>query len=181
MIAPKPGSTFRDLPILTPKEWKKIWENELKDGLRQDNCPLCGQDTKERLRPLNWKHVRFLAVIRQEQRGDRSKYIHIGVIHREENKLGGEGERSGDYAKLRHLGLVEFDDVGFWRMTRLGNAWLDGKLMVPRKVALAEWKRGDDKLLGFSGPWVAPADVVGKMFDINRLREETGPGLRRVK
>ena len=39
---------------------------------------------------------------------------------------------SGDYAKLRHWGLVEQASYGRWRVTALGRQWLQGRAEVPR-------------------------------------------------
>jgi hypothetical protein len=47
---------------------------------------------------------------------------------------------NGDYAKLRHWGLVEQVEYGRWRLTPLGAEWLRGRAEV-RRTAITYNKR----------------------------------------
>jgi hypothetical protein len=141
---------------------------------RNRRCPTCIQTTEDRLRGLTGKEIQALATIAMQVRTSIDGFVHIRDVHRAEI---GDGEMGGDYAKLRYWQLIREDEGrrGVWTVTRLGLAFLDGEVKLPKYVALAEY-RETGKVLGYAYPLVSVMDVLPEKFDLDKLRDNSRPG-----
>lgn len=83
-----------------------------KQGVR---CPCCGKVNK--LRPGSISKPMLVALVK--------------MLFKIES-VDGLRDRNGDYAKLRHWGLVRQIGRGLWRLTSRGRAFLRGEVEVPK-------------------------------------------------
>lgn len=135
------------LPLSEPKGFKRLRfvrlaaikreiGRALSDGY-WTRCPLTGKAIRIYRHGLHASQVGTLRRLRS--RSDRLKqtYIPLEVF---------SGYRDGNLAKMVHWGLVKPLDKsaafegekvdGMWRITQRGRDWLDGKIRVPRQVAV---------------------------------------------
>lgn len=125
-------------------------------------CPCCNQHVQVYRR--NMYGTLAKALIACYLAGGTSQYVHS-------NKLG-IVLRGGEMGKLGYFGLVDEEKAerpdggrtGYWRCTQRGVDWLFGRITIP-KVA---WVY-DGRVLGYDGPPVTVADVLGEPFDLREL------------
>ncbi len=148
-------------------------EQEFRDRLEDGvDCALCGRHAKIYAKPLYAAMGRaLLHVYRYFQRPDAEEWVHMGQL------LGTKPEAhsyaGGDPSKLVLWGLLEARPgerpdgshrVGFYRLTQLGRDFVEGRVMVHRRV-----RTYAGKVLGFAGPQVTLSDVLGEAFSLTEL------------
>lgn len=105
-------------------------------------CPLTGKMIRIWRHGLHQSQVNTLRRLRDRSDRLRQTYIPLEVF---------SGHRDGNLAKMVHWQLVEplkpataleGEKInGMWRITQRGRDWLDGKIRVPRQVAILLGKR----------------------------------------
>jgi len=113
-----------DIPLGVVRAWV---EENLAGGCE---CPACGQRAK--IYPRSLYASLALVMIRAYQTAGRDEFHQPTTVR----------TTGGDYAKLRWWKLVEDlherrEDggrAGWWRVTALGEAWVLGRVGVPRTV-----------------------------------------------
>jgi len=116
-------------------------------------CPLTGKAIRIYRHGLHQSQVNTLRRLRNRSDKLRQTYLPLEVF---------TAARDGNLAKMVHWGLVEplqksaayeGEQVGgMWRITPRGRDWLDGKIRVPRQVAI---------LLGKCIGYVNALDLIG--------------------
>jgi len=132
------------------------------DSKKKMQCPCCGKSVSpHRKRALNDKMAEFLVLLVRRFRATKGQWVHTDTID----------SRGGDYAKLRHWGLIENkpnDDPsksssGFWRPTQKGIDFVDRKISVPSHIHLAAKSHAplmpEGLVLGFTDSRVYIDDV----------------------
>jgi len=122
---------FEDDGTATLGEAKQWLRDRWEEGA---DCPCCGQFAKLYKRPLTSSMAAALLLMARHQGRDffhvpdwLAKWTSTAVI------------RGGDWAKLRHWGLIEADPegrAGYYRITERGRDFLYAGLSVPRHVYL---------------------------------------------
>lgn len=116
----------------------RAWlRSRIRDGER---CPCCRQMAKIYKRKLYAAPARALVML--FRRAGREP-AHITTLDR---SLAGNG---GDISKLRYWGLVEEEPAyrpdggraGWWRVTDLGQQWIEGEITVPQFVGVYDTSR----------------------------------------
>lgn len=118
-------------------------------------CPACGQFAKDYERPLNSLQASALITCYRAAGDD---WFHAPSL---------VGRAGGEFAKLRHWGLIEGGDghAGRWRITPKGIDFLFRRIRVPQR---ARYYAGE--FLGLVGAenWTID-DALGKKFDYAEL------------
>jgi hypothetical protein len=128
-------------------------------------CPLCTQFTKIYRRKVNAAMARALILMWREGDLGRRLYVHVPSI---------DPTRGGDVAKMAFWGLIEEERAvradggraGFWRVTRRGEDWIQGKVTIPKYARVY-----DNRLLSISGPATSINDALGDFFRLDDLME----------
>jgi hypothetical protein len=143
---------------------RENWEK----GLR---CPCCGQWVQRYAYSLHSGMARVLILVYHADKinlmegGDG--WIHV------ENYLVDVGVKiKGVHGKLRHWGLLEQKpnddpkkhDSGIWRITDKGRQFVEGTILVPKKVLMY-----NERFLGFDGEDISIRQALGKRFDYTEL------------
>lgn len=127
-------------------------------------CPCCTQDVKLHPHRLGGALASLLIKMYWKNRNTGKDWIHIQSEFNPSN---------GDYAKLRHWGLIEDrGDIpvpekkqsGFWRITALGKLFVEGKASVHSHAKLF-----DSQCHGFQGELVYIQECLGKGFNYQEL------------
>ena len=139
---------------------------EGKDFLKENwekgtTCPCCTQNVK--LYKVKLKASMVLVLIDFYKMRDKN-WIHPIKELRTIN---------GDYAKLRHWGFLEKNTdnsnpntkaSGLWRITKQGEAFIEGTFWVAEKVRLF-----NNKFYGFEGKGVGIKETLGNKFNYKEL------------
>jgi hypothetical protein len=135
----------------------------LDDGV---TCPCCGRYCRKYKRTMYGSQGRELIRLYWLQRkcGDPYRYFsrHIAV----------PWANNGDLCYLRHWGLLELEpnedpskkDSGNYRITSAGNAFVEGKLLVPK--ALFQY---NEEVTAWADERTSIREVLGKKFDYDEL------------
>lgn len=138
-------------------------------------CPVCDRRARVRARKLNagmaWMLVKLYSYTKKEEPIDG--WIHVTKVflaHRH-NAIAKE------YPKLEYWGLVERghnDDEtkrgsGFWRLTKRGIEFVQGKTRLPWRAFVAE-PGFDNRVLGFDDKKTTSIkEALGDKFDYDEL------------
>lgn len=128
------------------------------------DCPVCEQFAKVYKRQINSTQAAALVVIHREVGRD---WAHLPTL-----RMHLAPNHSNEEPKLRHWGLLEPWDgrrqdggrSGLWRLTDEGEAFVLGRLLVPRFAHVF-----DGRCLGLSGDPVSIKDALGSKFDYREL------------
>ena len=127
-------------------------------------CPLCDQRMQRYKRSINKKMVETLFKLYKKNLLEDGRWVPVQEIYTKGS--------SGDYAKLRHWGLIEAMDkrsayknsVGYWRITALGKLFAEGNVKVAKFAVLY-----DNQCVGFEGDQVNVAQCHGENFSYPAL------------
>jgi hypothetical protein len=147
--------------ITTLAEAKELLRSEMDKGAI---CPCCNQSVKM----YRWKISAKIGAVLIAFYHQRNKWIH---------PLNDLGVNSGDYAKLRHFGLIVSSDhieedkkaSGLWTITPRGIAFVEDRLTIHEKVKLY-----NNAAYGFEGSQVTIHDVLGSSFSYSELMNDQG-------
>lgn len=151
---------------------ERVWRREAKD--RRSTCPQCEQDTVDRIRSLGPEQVRSLAILSALWRAEPTGWVHVTSVTALRPS---PTEMGGEFARLRYwrFTVAHPDERGFWAPTRRAEEFLRGRLLVPAKIALAEWRK-TNKFLGFFAPLVSVAMIMrGANFDLEAVLNSARP------
>jgi hypothetical protein len=161
-------------PDTTLGEAWKLIEDNCEDGLP---CPLCGQRVQVYRRGINSEMAWVAIRLYRHSLENGSKYAYMPDISAGKKHFGW-----GDYAKLRHWGVLEEQPgtredgssrVGFWRITQLGRQWVEGAISLPRYVRVYNNQPlGPPTPYSKNGklrPLVSIRDALGIKFDYEKL------------
>lgn len=126
-------------------------------------CPCCSQLVKLYKYKLGYGMAKSAVDIYKLQVRGGAEWVHVQQALR---------PRNGDYAKLRHWGLLESDgeysedgnNSGLWRLTALGIEFAENKVTVPSHAYLFDSRR-----VSFSDSVVDIEQALGKQFNYNEL------------
>lgn len=134
-------------------------QRKLLKGIKKGtNCPCCGQYSKLYRRKLNSNMVQALiAIYHHEPHG----WFHVSRILKKDASV-----RQRQYPKLRHWDLLKEHPIkrGYWRLTKLGRAFVRGRVRVRRFAVLY-----NNGFMGTEGHRVSIVDALGDHFDYNDL------------
>lgn len=143
-------------------------EEHLEEGT---SCPCCGQRAELHrwaIKPKQAAGLLLLAWFSRENPEHGQKFIHItrffaalGLPPRISTLL------PTDFPKLRHWGLLEEGDRGFYRLTKLGLDFVRGEATVPECILTY-----NDTFLGYSGKSVDIYTALGEVFDLAAFEYE---------
>lgn len=137
----------------------RAWLNErVREGVR---CPCCTQFAKIYRRSITSTSVRGLVALYRA--GGTVEFCHWPTVMQ---------RKQADETKLVYWGLVEEarevrpdgGRAGWWRVTPLGEAWLRGRVTVPKYARIF-----DSQCLGLEGVAVSAKQALGKRFDLAEL------------
>ncbi len=121
------------------------------------NCPCCGRFSKQYKRKLNSGMAQILIKI-YKLFSNESVHLQNEFLHFKDIAIRNE------YSKLKHWGLLEQGQLGYWRITDLGVQFVLGHIEIPRHIILF-----NNELLGFSGEKVTIQQALGDKFNYNEL------------
>ncbi len=143
------------------------WLAEKMEGTGAD-CPVCGRFAKYYSRAMNRPMVLALLEFYKRHQAHENGWVNYkDVVYGAGALCSGVG---GDYAKLKHWGLLEHkeaagpNDSGIWRVTPKGESFLRGRITVPQHVVLFA-----DKFYRFDGPETFAGPCLGEGFDLEAL------------
>lgn len=125
-------------------------------------CPCCNQFVKLYKRKLNNSHANYLLEFARIANDDTTKSFHIKELIAHSPIIA--KTYSGEFARLRHYGLIEDQKEGQWTLTKKALGFIEGKLAVPEYVKIY-----NNKVLGFSLEQVKISDIIKKSFDKQEL------------
>lgn len=138
-------------------------------------CPVCDRHVQIRKYTINEAQCLLMMHLDRLHREEFNykKYFHV------EKHIGVPLKVGGDWAKLRHWGLVEeclkaeADNKprsGYWRLTEVGKLFVQNRISVPKYITLynAEFRGYKDKL-----DTISIVDVFDKRktFDFQEVRQ----------
>jgi len=145
----------------TLQEAKKIIDDGIKKGVR---CPCCNQLCKLYHTALRANNAILLIAIYKLQISSGREWVHI---------LNELNPNNGDYAKLRHWGLLkprgdapekDVKSSGYWSITEKGKKFVLGQILVPSYVYLF-----NNKKYGESETMTDIKSSLGKKFSWREL------------
>jgi hypothetical protein len=147
---------------------QSIWTNRHKGT----SCPCCGQKCRVYQRKITKAMIRWLVSLVQVCRQEGGQWIDIN--HPLLKKM-----RGGDYARLRHWGLIEPQQkttasrvqTTKWRPTERGILFIDREERVPKYTHMYL-----GKCIGFSGPTMTVDEVYGEYFDYSEILQNRRGG-----
>jgi len=154
-----------NLPNFITSSFASVREAFLKQlGLRPADCPCCGQMAKHYRRSIHRKMAVALAFLYREDQKRPGDWVNVREIY-------GPG-LSGDYAKLRHWGLIEPKDTrtktvnssGFWKITETGKNFVRNGAAIPKYAFVF-----DNVCLKTEGPPITFFECAGKKFDYDQV------------
>lgn len=135
-------------------------------------CPCCAQLAKRYKRKLNSSMAYALILIYRSFRTS-SDWLHVPEYLAAVCKTG-PTIRGGDWAKLVHWGLITGKDdairkdgsrrVGFYKITDLGRAFVEGRERVPKHVFLYA-----QRLVGVDKTTVSISEALSEKFNYGEL------------
>jgi hypothetical protein len=178
-----PDRTLEENLMLGPETtlgeaWGQI-EDRCNEGLP---CPLCGQRVQVYWRNINSEMAWVAIRLYRYGLENGEDFAYMPDISAGKKHFGW-----GDYAKLRHWGVLEEQSgtredgsnrVGYWRITDLGRQWVTGIVSLPRYVRVYNNQAlGPPTPYSKSGelrPEVSIRDALNTKFDYDALmRGET--------
>jgi len=144
--------------ITTIEEAKKFLNDNFEEGT---NCPCCTQNVKQYKVKLTGGMASVLIKFYKE----REK----GWLH----PIKDFKTINGDYAKLRHWGLLRKNEnntdpsvkaSGLWAITIAGISFIEGDCLVPEKVKLF-----NNQFYGYSGEQITIRQALGNKFNYEEL------------
>jgi hypothetical protein len=142
-----------ELSLRQAKDWLR---DRVDDG---DRCPCCGQFAKVYRRQIHSTMAR--ALIKVYTVSEPGEFVHLA-------RIAGPACEGG---KARYWGLVEEESSvvtegrsGYWRLTQLGRAFVQGRSSVPQYAFIY-----DSRCLRTGGPLVTIHHCLGKKFDYAEL------------
>jgi hypothetical protein len=139
--------------IKTIQEAKDFLADNYEKGTK---CPCCDQTVKM----YNFKLSKGMALVLVKM----YKLRHGDWLHPVKDL----NTPSGDYAKLRHWGLitrsVDPDKKGLWRITEQGEFFIGGDMKVQEKIRLY-----NGKFYGCIGEWITIKQALTNKFNLNEL------------
>jgi len=158
----------------------------LKVGIGADNrgpgchCPLCGKAWQKQVRPMNATALKALLLFyyKVKERPARNYYHWWRTIYpNPEHGL----TMGGDFAKLRHWGLIEPKPAdspgksdGFYRITDRGRKFINGEIALPGNVII--WR---GQMEGVEGKPIYVWDALGGRTDWRELMKGRDKSLLR--
>lgn len=150
----------------TVEEAKAWLRTRLEDG---DHCPVCTQHAQVYRWSLYSTAVR--ALIGFYRLGGTVRFSHVNEL----KAMGLKGQ--GDASRLKHWGLAEEEKIrrpdggraGYWRVTDLGESFLQGRATIPKYVYVY-----DGKVLDTDGDPVTARQCLGNKFDLDILMHPEG-------
>jgi hypothetical protein len=152
--------------------------NEVRSWLRENVdegaiCPACTQLVKIYKRPLTKAMATFLVRASRVQGGE---WFHVQDFIEADRYV--SRTVAGDFAKLKHWGLIEEELIrrpdggraGWWRLTELGLLFSHERVRVRKYVRLF-----DNNLIGFDGPEILIADAFRNPFDYAEIMANAAP------
>jgi hypothetical protein len=123
-------------------------------------CPLCTQMAKVYPRTI---HATMARELIRCYRAAGTDWFHVPTVI---------GHNGGDLLKTRFWGLMEEEMLtredggraGYWRITAIGEAFIQRRLNVPKHARVF-----DNRRLSLSGPPVSIADCLGTKFRYDEL------------
>lgn len=154
---------------MTVDEAKAYLKVKAADGVL---CPCCGQFVKVYPRPITGSMAYTLILIyRYFQKPIHEDWLHVA------NYIHGLGLPAnlygGDFAKLRHWGLIEQKDgerddgsnrIGYYRITEKGKQFVLGKATVPARARIF-----NKKCYSLTGKEISIRQALGKKFNYEEL------------
>jgi hypothetical protein len=143
-------------------------------------CPCCGQFARVYVRRITSAMCRGLIALYQLNRASPVEYIHKNRIGKQLN--GGEvAFGGGDFAKLIYWGLIEEKNKdeadkaagrtsGYWRITEMGNRFVENIAVVPETVSLYS-----GKIVQISEDRVSIKHALRNKFNYEELMREVVP------
>lgn len=117
------------------------------------NCPCCGQFVKRYKRKLTKTHVNYLLELYRIGKDDLERFIHVSELISKSKQFA--KTFSGEFARLRHFGLIESGGDGNWRITRKGINFIDNKIEMPKYIKIY-----NNKVLGFSREMITVRQIL---------------------
>ena len=139
-------------------------------------CPCCTGKIKRYQRPMDAKAVRWLIFyVRYFKANPKTRWLH------QSEAVAKYGQVGGDWARLRHWGLIEERPhdattlkqggrtTGWWRPTKRGMEFVAGTLWLPShlQLCLGEFEGLIDKKT------VSIREVLGQKFDYQKLMKDS--------
>lgn len=151
----------------TLKEAKAELRANWKKGIK---CPCCGQWVKLYKRKLNSGMARVLIHIYHIDKTKTDDFHWIKIT--EEVLARGANPATMEYSKLKYWDLLEergdagvdTKSAGYWRITKLGRDFVEGKVTLPRYVFIY-----DNKLLESSFEQTSIREALGDKFSYREL------------
>lgn len=136
-------------------------------------CPCCGQMVKLYGRTITSSMAYGLILVnRYFEQNPAEMWVHVANFLTD-LKIPSAVKNTGDFAKLRHWGLIEGAQVkrddgskrnGYYRITEKGKRFVKRMASVPSKVFIF-----DDKVLGIGHKPMTIDDALGKKFNYDDL------------
>lgn len=154
-----------DKLFTTLEESKKWLEENRTEGCI---CPCCNQFAKIYKRKLNAGMALFLiGLYKLSKKSTSTNFSNKSIMS--EMKI---NTSSLDYSILKHFNLIKESGIipnekrksGFWKLTSLGNDFVEKKVQVNSHVYLY-----DSEVLGFSESKISIMETLGEKFDYNEL------------
>lgn len=156
--------------VVTLVEARTAYRSQLEGGASVE-CPCCERTGRIYRRKLNTGMARVLVrmyeVHHREQAREPGKcWVHIHEV------FGGRGQKHRDWPLLRLWGLVEprtkrtrtENARGWWRLTELGRAFVQGHTRAPAHVLVFDGER-----IGASDEHITIREALGSRFDYGEL------------
>lgn len=147
----------------------------LKENLSADGkvCPCCNQFVKIYKRKINKSMAESLVLFYQKQIPNRETYFNLTQLREMDKRFISCLIGGGDFAQFAHWKIIESKPrskgkdtrtSGYWRMTKKGIDFAEGKIHVPQHILLY-----NQTLLGFSDEMVLIRDCFKEPFRYSEL------------
>jgi len=157
---------------MTLRDVREVLGSNLVEGT---HCPCCNQYAKKYKRKLTSAMAWVLVIIYKYylKEGNLEKWLHVEDYLKNYPNL--PSSLRGDFSKLRYWGLIEEqkntlrDDgskrVGYYRITRRGKLFVEGKIRVLKHIFIY-----NNKVKGFiKGTYISIKDASSSKFDYSEL------------
>jgi hypothetical protein len=143
-------------------------------------CPVCDHGIKIYKRKVNSHMAAILCVLYSYTKKTKEIWVHLPNLIAKYSK---QGIRGGDYALLRHWGLIEAavgsrpdgcPRTGMFRITQHGKALVEGLTKIPKYLWIYRSKvvsKTDISLRPKANPLVSIRDCLEERFDYQELME----------